>query len=123
MAYIHELYEAHDVPVLSREGRQIDDALVIHAASYDRVELDRTEPSYSGRIDTLEHSLHRELHVIHCPKRCVIYGVEADRDPVESGSDQLFCMALEQRTVAGHGQLHGRTGLKKSDEFVEVSPK
>ena len=81
VAHIHVFDEAQDETASSETLRQRLDFVVIHAAFYHHVDLDRREARRLRRLDPPQHPMHGKVHVVHRAKGRVVQRVHTHREP------------------------------------------
>src|SRR5690606_14675615 len=64
-ADVHEFDEAYDMAAAFEMPRHVDDRMIVDAALYHHVHLERGEPRTCGGVDAFQHFRHRKLHVVH----------------------------------------------------------
>ena len=74
-----------------------------------------------GRVDPLEHGLHREVDVVHGAEDLVVEGVEADRDPPETRVAQRLRLLRQEGAVRRQRQVESRNGGKHLDEALDIA--
>ena len=81
-----------------------DDLVVVDASLDDRVDLDRREAGFLGRLDAVEHTL-EFVTARHLLELDPVEGVEADVDPTQSGVTQRLGHEAHRGAVGGHRQI------------------
>ena len=85
VAHVHVLDEADDVPRPLEPAGEVDDAVVVHAALHDGVDLDGTEPGRLRRGDAFEHVGDAVAASVHRAEDLVVEAVQAHRHAVQAG--------------------------------------
>jgi len=89
-ADIHVFDEAHDE---LRPGKALCHCrylAVVHAALHDHVELDRRKARGERGVDSREHLVQRNVHVVHRLESPLVDGIEAHREPAQPGRTEAL---------------------------------
>src|SRR6188472_37200 len=120
-ADVHVLDEPQCVPGAAEVARHVDDAGVVDAALDDRVDL-HGKTDRRRRRDPFEHTLDREVDVVHRAEGRVVERVEADVDPAETRVAEDARLPGEERRVRRQRDVEAVDRREPLDEPLELAP-
>ena len=105
VAHVHVLDEADDVPRPLEASGEVDDAVVVHAALHDRVDLDGAEARRLRRGDAFEYVGDAVAASVHRAEDLVVEAVQAHRHAMEARRGQTLRVVGQEVAVGRHREV------------------